>query len=109
METYICTKNAKEQTSVTKYLTSAKALIKDPKNWCQGTTKDREGRRCALGALYKAISEDLKDLSMYEKRACCEIYDHDIGMPYVNDAIGYGHPVVMKMYDMAIFLAEETL
>lgn len=101
-------------------LRRAKALIEDPKHWCQGASaRDSEGNRvweqsseavqwCAEGVLcHLDLARDFQspewDVLIL---ASTEILGKITAVPYeVNDDIG--HAAVMRMYDRAIELADE--
>lgn len=93
-------------------LREAKALISDPKRWCQGSygktadgeitlAKDPKAVAwCAVGACKKVGA--MSSILLAAADVLCE--ESDI---YVNDTLG--HEATLEMFDLAIELAEKEL
>ncbi|MGD1957175.1 MAG: hypothetical protein ACFBZ9_18510 [Sphingomonadales bacterium] len=102
-------------------LRAAKALIQKPENWCQGAyVRDKTGREvafddplgcqwCAEGAVYKEV--DARGvLDSRASRPFILLRDVAVKMgatrgTKINDTTD--HPTVMRMFDLAIEMAEE--
>lgn len=87
-------------------LRQARALIADPKRWCQRVGRSGE-RRCALTALKDAYRRDSEAVHWraidYLYHAAKAVVGRE-SVIHVNDI--YGHATVLRMYDEAIRLAE---
>ena len=91
-------------------LRRAKALIDTPEKWCQGTRRNDDGQLCARGAMLVAIRGNTSEpyrltgpARKYLRLAAKERgYFSEV---YLND--GCDHAAVMRMFDLAIALAEQ--
>ena len=104
-------------------LEKAKAIIEDPKNWCQHVfASDLEGKEvleledtayrwCAVGAFIRANGSYTYSCDSEVEFECLDsaagkIISYYVSkITYVNDNLG--HAAVMKMYDLAIKIRDE--
>ena len=110
----------KPDTEAAALLRKAKALIDTPEKWCQGSeAADKNGRlvrasssealgRCSLGALIASGVNDESDpivmkLNIAAVMLGFDATDNEYAAANLNDTTD--HPTVMRMFDLAIRLA----
>ncbi len=100
--------------TTTEALQTARDKIADPKNWCQGSyAKDEDGNNCpthspeAVAWCARGAVGFMGDAMAYSTLSdACWHLNTDVP-PNVND---YGtHADVMKMYDLAIRMSQESI
>ncbi len=84
-------------------LIAAKALIVDPANWTQGVYKKDGCKFCSKGALREQSRNDMWYADCWLNTAAYQMgFDGPI---HLNDSTD--HSTVMKMFDLAISIAEK--
>lgn len=93
------------ESEVVTQLKAAKALISDPEHWCQNQATGHDSR-CAYVAMAMVSGLTSVDWISYPTlRRASKQMGHKCPI-HLNDETD--HPTVMKMFDLAIQLAEET-
>jgi hypothetical protein len=84
-------------------LRAARVLIENPERWCQGAFRSN-GKYCAKGALFHVKADNFAH--GFLRRAAQKTSGRIYWLPeHLNDQTD--HPTVLKMFDLAIAMAEE--